>query len=220
MIFIIKYFEVYSNLCETLKTKKTMNFIIKPSVFYITTLFVGLFFFQTATAQTYKLNNSASELKVKGTSSLHDWELNTEEQSGEAEVENSDDFVIKTLSFSVKAKSLKSGKSGMDKNTYKALKTDKHKTIDFNLSSVSQVEKVSENHFKTTVKGDLTISGVKKSISLTLNIKLEGSKLLIEGEKSLKMTDYGVKPPKALLGTIKTGDAITIVFKSVYNKQS
>lgn len=219
MIFIIKYFKDYLNLCETLKTKKTMNLIIKPSVFYITTLFVGLFFFQVSTSQTYTLNNSSSELKVKGTSSLHDWELTTDEQSGEAEVENSDDFRIKALSFSVKSESLKSGKSGMDKNTYKALKTDKHETIDFNLSSVSKVEKVSENQFKATVNGNLKICGVKKSISLSLNIKLEGAKLFIEGEKSLKMTDYGVKPPKALLGTIKTGDAITIAFSSVYDKQ-
>merc|ERR1712000_68435 len=116
------------------------------------------------------------------------------------------------LSFSVKAESLKSGKSGMDKNTYKALNTGKYKTIDFNLTSVSKIEKISENSFKAIVKGDLTISGSKKSISLTLNLKLDGSKLLVEGEKALKMTDFGIEPPKALLGTIKTGDAIKIVF--------
>lgn len=197
-----------------------MNFIIKPSLFYITTLFVGLFSFQVATSQTYVLNNSSSELEVQGTSSLHDWEITAEEQSGDAEIENSEDFTIKTLSFSVKAESLKSGKSGMDKNTYKALNTNKYKTIDFNLTSVSKIEKISENSFKATVKGDLTISGSKQSISLTLNLKLDGSKLLVEGEKPLKMTDFGIEPPKALLGTIKTGDAIKIIFKSIYNKKS
>ncbi len=197
-----------------------MNFIIKPSVFYITTLFVSLFSFQVATSQTYVLNNSSSELEVQGTSSLHDWEITAEEQSGDAQIENSEDFTIKTLSFSVKAESLKSGKSGMDKNTYKALNTNKYKTIDFNLTSVSKIEKISENSFKATVKGDLTISGSKQSISLTLNLKLDGSKLLVEGEKPLKMTDFGIEPPKALLGTIKTGDAIKIIFKSIYNKKS
>ncbi|MDH7912885.1 YceI family protein [Winogradskyella sp. SYSU M77433] len=196
-----------------------MSNTIKSTVFYITTLFVSLLYFQVATAQTYVLNNTSSELEVHGTSSLHDWELITEEQSGKAVVENSGDFAITSLSFSVKAESLKSGKSGMDKNTYKALNTGKYKTIDFNLTSVSSIEKISENSFKATVKGDLTISGSKKSISLTLNIKLEGAKLLVEGEKPLKMTDFGIEPPKALLGTIKTGDAIKIIFKSVYNKK-
>jgi len=196
-----------------------MSNTIKSPVFYITTLFVSLLYFQVATAQNYVLNNGSSELEVQGTSSLHDWELTTEEQSGKAVVENSDDFTIKSLSFSVKAESLKSGKSGMDKNTYKALNTGKYKTIDFNLTSVSKIEKISENSFKAIVKGDLTISGSKKSISLTLNLKLDGSKLLVEGEKALKMTDFGIEPPKALLGTIKTGDAIKIVFKSVYNKK-
>ena len=34
----------------------------------------------------------------------------------------------------------------------------------------------------------------------------------IVGEKSIKMTSYGVEPPTALLGTIKTGDDLTIKF--------
>ena len=37
--------------------------------------------------------------------------------------------------------------------------------------------------------------------------------IVIEGEKSILMTDYGIKPPKALLGTIKTGNKINIIFK-------
>ena len=34
----------------------------------------------------------------------------------------------------------------------------------------------------------------------------------------MKMTDYGIEPPKALLGTIKTGDDIKIIFKTVFQK--
>jgi hypothetical protein len=34
----------------------------------------------------------------------------------------------------------------------------------------------------------------------------------VTGVKKMKMTDYNVKPPTALLGTIKTGNDITISY--------
>ena len=182
----------------------------------LTILFSSLFAIQSVTAQTYSLNNNTSFLEVHGTSSLHDWHVDAEEQSGKIEITNTEDLEIKSLSFSVKAESLKSGKSSMDNNTYKALNTDDYKTIDFKLNSVKQVEKVKENSFKVSVLGNMTISGVTKTITLELTIKLDGTKVLIEGEKSILMTDYGIDPPKALLGTIKTGNKINIIFKSVF----
>lgn len=182
----------------------------------LTILFSSSFAVQSVTAQTYSLNNNTSFLEVHGTSSLHDWHVDAEEQSGKIEITNTEDLEIKSLSFSVKAESLKSGKSSMDNNTYKALNTDDYKTIDFKLNSVKQVEKVKENSFKVSVLGNMTISGVTKTITLELTIKLDGTKVLIEGEKSILMTDYGIDPPKALLGTIKTGNKINIIFKSVF----
>lgn len=182
----------------------------------LTILFSSSFAVQSVTAQTYSLNNNTSFLEVHGTSSLHDWHVDAEEQSGKIVITNTENLEIKSLSFSVKAESLKSGKSSMDNNTYKALNTDDYKTIDFKLNSVKQVEKIKENSFKVSVLGNMTISGVTKTITLELTIKLDGTKVLIEGEKSILMTDYGIDPPKALLGTIKTGNKINIIFKSVF----
>ena len=182
----------------------------------LTILFSSLFAIQSVTAQTYSLNNNTSFLEVHGTSSLHDWHVDAEEQSGKIVITNTENLEIKSLSFSVKAESLKSGKSSMDNNTYKALNTDDYKPIDFKLNSVKQVEKVKENSFKVSVLGNMTISGVTKTITLELTIKLDGTKVLIECEKSILMTDYGIDPPKALLGTIKTGNKINIIFKSVF----
>ncbi|WP_178984831.1 YceI family protein [Winogradskyella helgolandensis] len=195
-----------------------MKHSIKSSVFFFAVFFSSLLSFQVASSQTYSLNNSSSVLEVHGTSSLHDWVLETEKQSGKIVITNSEELEISSLSISVQAESLKSGKSSMDKNTYKALNTDDHKTMDFNLSSVKNVEKLSDNSFKVSASGKMTISGVTKTISIDMTVKIDGDKVTLDGEKSFKMTDFGIDPPKALLGTIKTGDAIKIVFKSVLNK--
>jgi len=37
-----------------------------------------------------------------------------------------------------------------------------------------------------------------------------------EGKQMIKMTDFGVKPPSALFGTLKAGTDITIYFKTVF----
>ncbi|WP_458627168.1 YceI family protein [Winogradskyella sp. PC D3.3] len=196
-----------------------MKHSIKFPVFFLTVFFSCLFSFQTVLSQNYILNNSSSVLEVHGTSSLHDWTLETEKQSGKVVITNAEDLEISSLSFSVEAESLKSGKSSMDNNTYKALKTDDYKTIDFKLTSVKQVDKLSNQSFKVSTLGKLTIAGVTKTITLDMTLNIDGTKVLLSGEKSFEMTDFGVDPPKALLGTIKTGNTIKIVFKSVFDKK-
>ncbi len=179
----------------------------------------SLFSVQVATSQNYILNNSSSTLEVQGTSSLHDWTLETEDQSGKLVLAEGDAFNISALNLTVVAESLKSGKSAMDKNTYKALKTDDHKTMLFNLVSVKEIKTVSATSYKVSVSGKMSIAGVTKTISVDMTANLQGSNVILEGKKTFKMTDFGIDPPKALLGTIKTGDDITIVFKSTFNKQ-
>lgn len=192
------------------------NNSIKSPLLFLTVFLCSLFTFQIATSQNYTLNNSSSTLEVHGTSSIHDWILETEKQSGKIVISNTEELAIETLSITVEAESLKSGKSSMDKNTYDALDTDNHKTMDFNLTSVKKVDKLSDQSFKVSASGKMTIAGVTKTMSVDLTLKIEGTKVLLNGEKSFNMTDFGIDPPKALLGTIKTGDAIKIVFKSVF----
>jgi polyisoprenoid-binding protein YceI len=62
--------------------------------------------------------------------------------------------------------------------------------------------------------GKLTVAGVTKTMTLTVNCKWNAAdkSMVVNGVKSFKMTEYSVKPPTALFGTIKTGDQISIDF--------
>lgn len=168
-------------------------------------------------AQQFNLNNQESTLTVYGTSSLHDWHIVTENQNGKIVFKDINTSDIEKLNISVKTESLKSGKNSMDKNTYKALKTDDYETITFQLVKIDNVTKKSESKFAIKATGDLTITGVKKRISLNFDIDISTAKsITLSGEKTIKMTDFNVDPPKALFGTITTGDEITIKFKSIF----
>src|SRR5690606_8343444 len=110
-------------LCIKLKTE-IMN-TLKNLKLVLGSLLIMIVTTQISVAQTYNLNNASSTLKVEGTSNVHDWEIVAKEQQGKliAEMDNGQLVKISQLDFTVKAESLKSGKSGMDKNTYKALNT-------------------------------------------------------------------------------------------------
>ncbi|MDF0717953.1 YceI family protein [Muricauda sp. 334s03] len=189
--------------------------LLKTAILWITFSIVPL----ALSAQNYKLNNGEGEVMVTGTSTLHDWEEVAEQKSGSITLDNTGDLPkINTLKFTVEAESLKSGKGAMDKNTYKALETKKHKQIVFELKSVKSISPVTStsNKYKVVATGDLTIAGSTNVIELPFNLTLNNGTVLLEGKKALKMTDFNVDPPKALLGTITTGDDIEIHYNTVW----
>lgn len=171
---------------------------------------------QISVAQTYHLSNTTSTLKVEGTSNIHDWDIIAEDQKGTliAELDNGQLVKISQLDFTVKAESLKSGKSGMDKNTYKALKTDKYKQITYRLTKVNNIDCTSTGKCKVTTSGTLTIAGIKKTIDITFDATVRENKIILVGKKKLIMSEYGIDPPTAVFGTITTGDALNIKFES------
>lgn len=157
-------------------------------------------------SQNYVLDKETSELSILGTSNIHDWESDVKSFEAEAQF---DGEVIRSIKFSAKVKSIKSGKFGMDKNTYNALKADDYPKIVFESDLISIGN-------KAVGKGRLTIAGKTNYIHIGLSIKNDDKKV-ITGEIRLKMTDYGIKPPVALFGMIKTGDEIIIKINFTLN---
>lgn len=173
----------------------------------------------TLKAQESKVVLAESKLTVFGTSNVHDWEIEAKAMSGKSvvKIESGDLKAIKSLDFAVEAEQLLSGRKGMDANTFKALKSKTYKTINFKLINVTKITKTSENNYTVDTKGDLTVSGVTKRINQTFEVKVSGRKTIFSGKTKIDMTHYNIKPPKALMGTIKTGAIVTVDFKVTYN---
>ncbi|RIV43518.1 YceI family protein [Flagellimonas pelagia] len=170
-------------------------------------------------AQSFQLSKTEGEVMVTGTSTLHDWEEVAEQRSGSMAIDMTGELPsISSLKFTVEAESLKSGHDGMDKNTYKALNTDKHKEIVFKMGEVKSISPVvsTTNKYKVVASGDLTIAGKTNKVDLPFTLTVNGGKAVLEGKKPLKMTDFGIEPPKALLGTIKTGDEIEVHYNTIW----
>jgi polyisoprenoid-binding protein YceI len=149
------------------------------------------------------------QLKISGTSSLHDWDMVSETATGKlvAFVDGNKLTTINSLVVEMPAESIKSGKGGMDKNAYKALKTNQFKTVKFDLKSST---KNADGTWNFT--GTFAIAGATKSVTLKIKETTIGGQSVFEGSYSFKLTDYKITPPTALMGTVKTGDDVKISF--------
>jgi polyisoprenoid-binding protein YceI len=146
------------------------------------------------------ITDKTVKIEVKGTP--HDWVM----------ISNSGTFTgtmggnaIDNVKFTTGAESLKSTKKmmpgKMNSLAYEALKTDKHANITFTATSLPVG--------KSNVTGNLTIAGTTKSISLPVNVVKSGNTFTVTaGPKTVKMTDFGMKPPKYM--GMGTGDEVTI----------
>lgn len=164
---------------------------------------------------------ASSDITIAGTSTLHDWEMKSSKTSVAAAftLDNAGKLTtLNSLSFSMDAVSLKSGKESMDDNAYKALKTKDFKVIKF-VASSGTVTPAGGNNYTVKASGVMTIAGssVNTDVVATCTIGADGS-ITCNGLKAIKMTQYGVKPPTFMMGTIKTGDDLNIKFKAVLRK--
>ncbi len=161
------------------------------------------------------------DMKLLGTSTLHKWEMEATSVSGEAQFifksgSRSELNSVKSLSFALEVKDLKSDSKKLDKNAYKALKSDEFKDIHYKLISAS-VTPEKKNEYLLKTSGKLTIAGVTKEIDMDVHcvVNANGS-ITCTGSHKLNMSDYNVEPPSFMLGAMKTGDAITLEFNVVY----
>jgi polyisoprenoid-binding protein YceI len=188
----------------TMKMSKTTPLILLAALLMLGSL--------TGISQTKYVLSSSPEFKVDGGSTLHDWHMISKTGSGEGlfVVEDGKFKTAKSLSISFQAETLKSGTKGLDTNAYKALNTGKNKDIRFVLKELTG----SGTAFMA--KGDLTIAGVTKPVSFPVKMSSSADKFTFEGSLDTKLTNFNVTPPTALMGTVKTEDAVKLSFKSTF----
>jgi hypothetical protein len=194
--------------------------VLRPAL-----LAVGLFLslaagsFAQASGLSYALQ-PGSALWITGDSTLHAWGSTATkvEVAATFASDQSDlsDAVakggLKALSLSIPVKSLKSGEgSGMDKNTYKALKEPKAPAIGFTLLDY-KTEAGKDGGLRVLAHGKLSIAGAVKEVVVEGACRFTAGGLQVTGSHELLMTDFGVKPPTLMLGTIKVANKIVVHF--------
>ncbi|MBL3658225.1 YceI family protein [Fulvivirga sediminis] len=179
----------------------------------ILSVVIVLTLINTSIAQSkYEVDNQKSKLKVLGSSTMHDWDATAHEVFGKAEINvKNSEVEIHSLSFKLKGESLKSEKSGMEKDMYEALDTKQHPWIVYQFKKIIGME---DGILSTS--GTLTVAGTSKIMEIPVEVKKTTDEVTFMGEIAFKMSEFGIEPPTAVFGVLKTDDEVTVNFNIVY----
>jgi hypothetical protein len=119
---------------------------------------------------------------------------------------------IEIFEISIPAATLSSPRDGLDKNMHKALKVTEHPDITFHLS---RLETTDPSDVVRGV-GILKIAGVEREVTLALKAQRTEANFTVTGEVQLLMTDFGITPPRAMLGMLKTNPKVAVTFETVF----
>jgi polyisoprenoid-binding protein YceI len=161
-------------------------------------------------AQSLKINPKTFSMTIFGTTNVHDFQSKVTQASGELVINSSKQ--AQSLVVEIPVKSIKSGEKLMDTKTYETFKADKNPNITFKLTDASSFQ-VNGNDISVIVTGNLTMGGATKKIAMKAAGKIiKPGVYQFKGSLPLKMTDFKMSPPTAMLGVMKVGDAVTLKY--------
>lgn len=144
---------------------------------------------------TYKITPQ-SVLEIHANSSVHPIEGKTHEITGEAAGEVKDGQISldpqPTGWFEIPVDAMKSGHKLQDMEMRRRIEAKKFPTIRYELRRLEG----GPESFKAM--GTLTFHGVTKEFTEEVSARVQGKSLTVEGEHTMDIRDYGMKPPKIL----------------------
>ena len=161
-----------------------------------------------------------SRVTVEGGSNVHDWACSTSQIDASVSIDPAYataptaaiGAMLKAVEVKVPVKTIKCGKGAMDNNLYKALKADKSTTISYIMGSFTVAPGATAESFTVKAPGSLTIAGEQRPVTVEVKaVRQADGSIKATGRVPLKMTDFGIEPPTAMFGAMKTKNDITVV---------
>ena len=155
-----------------------------------------------------------SRVWLEGTSTVRSFKCtaNKVDVAVLAETEESPADMVKSASLSVPVAQLECGNKTMNEHMRKALKAEANPQITWKMTSY-EVQGAN-----VVINGKLTIAGRENSIELRGTGSADNGTIRFKGSKQFNMTEYGVKPPSLMLGTMKVRDPVTVSFDLVLSE--
>lgn len=157
--------------------------------------------------------STGSSVTIKGTSTLHEWSMKGSTINGALSVAGdwkTNGISDAVVDVSIPVTSIRSDHERMDRIMAEALKSKENPTITYRMTSAT-LQAPSTAH----TAGKLTIAGTTRNITMDVSISDNNGSYVLTGSAPIRMTDYGIKPPVTMMGTLKTGNDVTVSFRWV-----
>ena len=155
---------------------------------------------------------SESKLVINGTSSIHDWSMEAVDFSCQLVFNINDAEVgqITNVQFSLAVDDIISDSNLMDRKAHDALKEEQSPYITFT-QDVLKSFSTEKGQISGEISGYLSVAGETKEVVVPFTGKLlDNNRITVTGNLSLKMSAFNIEPPTAMLGVLKTDDAVAL----------
>jgi polyisoprenoid-binding protein YceI len=157
-----------------------------------------------------------SRLWLEGSSNVRDWRCDATSLDAsidlDASAERSGDTRVRRVQVRVPTYSLTCGRSQMDRIMYKALHVDDEPDC---RQIVGRFDVIADDEMRQSLvmQGTLRVAGVERIVRVPVQLEqMRDGTIRARGALPILMTDYGISPPTALFGVLRTENRIIVKF--------
>jgi len=171
-----------------------------------------------------------SKLWIEGSSNVNKFECQARSHSGFANVQQGPEITLRDverenieIKLTIEVRSFNCGRSRMNQDLFTALQSDRHPEIifEYERSTILSTTPGTPEIYNLEVFGTLTVAGVSKVVRVEAEGIIESEdKLRVKGNKVIKMTDFSVEPPVAMLGLVRANDELNVHFDLHVTRQT
>lgn len=176
-------------------------------------------------AVRYESQPGGSKVKIEGTSSIHDWKMESPVIGGFLEADAGfPESALKggaaakpKVEATIPVRSLRSDNKRMDEIYQEHMEQPKFTKMEYKLTELKPKGDAPKNgKCEFDAVGVLTVHGKAKDLTMPVTIeKLDAKQIKVVGSTSLKMTDFEIKPVNPQIGPVQitTGDEVKVSFE-------
>lgn len=163
-----------------------------------------------------------SKLWVEGTSTVRGFScragtVNATVQAapgGVADAVLAGEKAVRSVSVELAARGLNCGNATMNEHMLKAIKADQAPSIRFQMASYELAP--GEAGTAVRINGRLNLGGTERAITLTARAtEGPGGSLHLVGEHPVLLSEFGLRAPSLMMGTMRVGDRVTVKYDLV-----
>ncbi len=162
----------------------------------------------SAQAQLRYVLTEGSAFALDGSTALGSFSCHSYRASGSADVSAGG---TANAALSVPVEAFDCGNGRMNRDLFGALRGDEHTHIRFVLDR-AETGIETNSWMDVRVWGTLTLAGVDRPIQVDAQGHRENDRVRLRGQRVVRMTDFGIRPPSGPLGLIRAHDAVTVRF--------
>lgn len=170
---------------------------------------------------SYTFQSPPNEMSVEGGSTLHDWSCPIETLDGTLQIDTTATDAempltgVPRVQVQVPVDAIQCDKDTMNEKLREALQMNAYPQVHFTLedATVSPLPDSGQAWFSIDATGELILAGERRQIDLPLKgQRLSNGDFRFVGSHTIRLSDYDIDRPSAMLGTIKTSKKVTVNF--------